>query len=147
MPISRFICVSDTPDVEHVILGDKGLIHGVRKGSVVVDMSTISPVATRRFAEELAKRGADMLDAPVSGGEVGAVNATLSIMTGGKPEVFARVQPYFEAMGKNIVLVGAQRRRSGGQGLQPDCRGRHHPGGGRGHDLCAQAGRGRGQGA
>jgi len=102
-----FICVSDTPDVEHVILGDQGLIHGVRKGSVVVDMSTISPVATRRFAEELAKRGAEMLDAPVSGGEVGAVNATLSIMAGGKPEVFARVQPYFEAMGKNIVLVGS----------------------------------------
>jgi 2-hydroxy-3-oxopropionate reductase len=101
-----FICVSDTPDVEHVILGDKGLIHGVRKGSVVVDMSTISPVATRRMSEELNKRGAAMLDAPVSGGEVGAINGTLSIMTGGDPEVFARVKPYFEAMGKNIVLVG-----------------------------------------
>jgi 2-hydroxy-3-oxopropionate reductase len=101
-----FICVSDTPDVEQVILGEHGLIHGVRAGSVVVDMSTISPAATRRFAEELKKRGADMLDAPVSGGEVGAINATLSIMVGGKPEVFARVQPLFAAMGKNIVHVG-----------------------------------------
>lgn len=101
-----FICVSDTPDVEQVILGNDGLIHGVRPGSVVVDMSTISPAATRAFAAELKKRGADMLDAPVSGGEVGAINATLSIMVGGKPEVFARVQPCFEAMGKNIVHVG-----------------------------------------
>ncbi|MEK7796796.1 MAG: NAD(P)-binding domain-containing protein, partial [Pseudomonadota bacterium] len=101
-----FICVSDTPDVEQVILGDDGLIHGVRPGSVVVDMSTISPAAARAFASELKRRGADMLDAPVSGGEVGAINATLSIMVGGKPEVFARVQPCFEAMGKNIVHVG-----------------------------------------
>lgn len=101
-----FICVSDTPDVEQVILGKDGLIHGVRPGSVVVDMSTIAPAATRRFAEELKKRGADMLDAPVSGGEVGAINATLSIMVGGKAEVFARVKPYFEAMGKNIVHIG-----------------------------------------
>ncbi len=101
-----FICVSDTPDVEQVILGEHGLVQGVRAGSVVVDMSTISPAATRRFAEELKKRGADMLDAPVSGGEVGAINATLSIMVGGKPEVFARVQPLFAAMGKNIVHVG-----------------------------------------
>ena len=101
-----FICVADTPDVEQVILGERGVLAGVRPGSVVVDMSTISPVATRRFAAELAKRGAEMLDAPVSGGEVGAVNATLSIMVGGKPEAFARVQPYFAAMGKNIVLVG-----------------------------------------
>jgi len=101
-----FVCVSDTPDVEQVILGDGGLLQGVRPGSVVVDMSTISPAATRRFAAELKKHGADMLDAPVSGGEVGAINATLSIMVGGRPEAFARVQPYFAAMGKNIVHVG-----------------------------------------
>ncbi len=101
-----FICVSDTPDVEQVILGEQGLIHGVRAGSVAVDMSTISPAATRRFAEALKARGADMLDAPVSGGEIGAINATLSIMVGGKAEVFARVQPFFECMGKNIVHVG-----------------------------------------
>jgi 2-hydroxy-3-oxopropionate reductase len=101
-----FVCVSDTPDVEQVILGEGGLVHGVRQGSVVVDMSTISPVATRRYAEELKKRGAEMLDAPVSGGEVGAVNATLSIMVGGDSAVFAHVKPYFEHMGKNIVLIG-----------------------------------------
>lgn len=98
--------VSDTPDVEQVVFGDNGAVHGARKGAVVVDMSTISPVATRRFATELGKRGIDMLDAPVSGGEAGAINATLSIMVGGKPDVFARVKPIFEAMGKNIVLVG-----------------------------------------
>ena len=101
-----FICVSDTPDVEQVILGDDGLIHGVRPGSVVVDMSTISPAAARAFAAELKRRGADMLDAPVSGGEIGAINATLSIMVGGQPDVFARVKPFFDAMGKNIVHVG-----------------------------------------
>ncbi len=101
-----FICVSDTPDVEQVILGDQGLIHGVRPGSIVVDMSTISPTATRRFAEALKKHGADMLDAPVSGGEVGAINATLSIMVGGQAETFARVKPLFEALGRNIVHVG-----------------------------------------
>jgi 2-hydroxy-3-oxopropionate reductase len=101
-----FICVSDTPDVERVILGDQGLVRGVRRGAVIVDMSTISPAATRRFAEEIGQRGAEMLDAPVSGGEVGAINATLSIMVGGKPAVFERVKPYFECLGKNIVLVG-----------------------------------------
>ena len=101
-----FICVSDTPDVEQVILGENGLVHGVRPGSAVVDMSTISPTATRTFAAALKARGADMLDAPVSGGEVGAINATLSIMVGGGPEAFARARPYFEAMGKNIVHVG-----------------------------------------
>lgn len=102
-----FVCVSDTPDVEQVILGDKGVIRGARAGSVVVDMSTIAPAATRRLADELAGRGAEMLDAPVSGGEVGAINGTLSIMVGGKADVFERVKPYFECMGKNIVLVGA----------------------------------------
>lgn len=101
-----FICVSDTPDVEQVILGENGLLQGLHKGAVVVDMSTISPAVTRRLAEELDKHGAAMLDAPVSGGEIGAVNGTLSIMVGGKPEVYARVLPFFEAMGKNIVLVG-----------------------------------------
>jgi len=102
-----FICVSDTPDVEQVVLGDHGAIHGVRAGSVVVDMSTISPAATWRLAGELAGCGTEMLDAPVSGGEVGAINGTLSIMVGGKPEVFERVKPFLECMGKNIVLVGA----------------------------------------
>jgi 2-hydroxy-3-oxopropionate reductase len=100
------VMVSDTPDVEQVIFGDNGVVYGARSGSVVVDMSTISPTVTRHMAAQLRARGIDMLDAPVSGGEVGAINATLSIMVGGKPEVFARVKPVFEAMGKNIVHVG-----------------------------------------
>jgi len=102
-----FTIVSDTPDVEHVVLGQGGVIAGAASGSVVVDMSTISPVATRLIAGKLAERGVEMLDAPVSGGDIGAVNATLSIMVGGKPEVFARIKPLFELMGKNIVHIGA----------------------------------------
>ena len=101
-----FTMVSDTPDVEQVIFGASGVAEGAA-GSIVVDMSTISPVATRSMAQRLAGRGVEMLDAPVSGGEVGAVNGTLSIMVGGKPEVFARVKPLFECMCKNIVLIGA----------------------------------------
>ncbi len=100
------IMVSDTADVEQVIFGAGGVTHGAKPGSVVVDMSTISPTATRHFAKELSARGIEMLDAPVSGGDVGAINATLSIMVGGKPAVFERVQPLFAAMGKNIVHIG-----------------------------------------
>ena len=100
------VMVSDTPDVEQVLFCDNGVAAGARQGSVVVHMSTISPTATRTFAEKLQARGIEMLDAPVSGGDVGAINATLSIMVGGKPEVFERVKPVFEAMGKNIVRVG-----------------------------------------
>lgn len=101
-----FVMVSDTPDVEQVIFGESGVAQGARPGSVVVDMSTISPTATRRMAEDLSGRGVEMLDAPVSGGDVGAVQGTLSIMVGGKEEVFERVKPLFEVMGKNIVRVG-----------------------------------------
>ena len=101
-----FTIVSDTPDVEAVLFGEHGVIQGARPGSVVVDMSTISPTATKSFAARLASNGIDMLDAPVSGGEGGAINATLSIMVGGKPAVFERVKPLFECMGKNIVHVG-----------------------------------------
>jgi len=101
-----FLIVSDTPDVESVIFGENGIAKGARSGSVIVDMSTISPTATKVFAERLAKQGVDMLDAPVSGGETGAINATLSIMVGGKTKVFERVKPLFELMGKNIVHVG-----------------------------------------
>jgi 2-hydroxy-3-oxopropionate reductase len=101
-----FVMVSDTPDVEQVVLGANGCIEGAGKGSVIVDMSTISPVPTRAMAAKLAEKGIAMLDAPVSGGEGGAINATLSIMVGGKPEVFAKVKPLFEALGKNIVHVG-----------------------------------------
>ncbi len=101
-----FIMVSDTQDVEQVLFAEGGVAQGAQPSSVVVDMSTISPTATRRYALDLKARGLDMLDAPVSGGDVGAINATLSIMVGGKLEVFERVKPLFEAMGKNIVLVG-----------------------------------------
>lgn len=101
-----FIMVSDTPDVEHIVFGEHGLLQRPQPGQVVVDMSTISPAATRRVAQELEARGVEMLDAPVSGGEAGAINATLSIMVGGKEPVFRRVKPLFEALGKNIVHVG-----------------------------------------
>ncbi len=101
-----FTVVSDTPDVEHVIFGEQGLIHSLHHGAVIVDMSTISPTATKDFATRLAEKGIAMLDAPVSGGEIGAINATLSIMVGGKTDVFERVKPLFECMGKNIVHIG-----------------------------------------
>lgn len=101
-----FINVSDTPDVEEVILGEGGIIHGARQGSVVVDMSTISPIATIALAARLEEAGVEMLDAPVSGGEQGAVSGKLSFMVGGKAEVFTRVRPLFEAMGKNIIHCG-----------------------------------------
>ena len=101
-----FTMVSDTADVEQVLFGAGGVVEGAKPGAIVVDMSTISPSATRRFAEALNACGIAMLDAPVSGGEVGAINATLSIMVGGRAEVFEQVQPLFGAMGKNIVHVG-----------------------------------------
>jgi 2-hydroxy-3-oxopropionate reductase len=100
------ICVSDTPDVEEVVLGPNGVSHGAAPGTVVVDMSTISPIATRRLAVTLAEQGIEMLDAPLSGGEGGAIAATLSIMVGGKAAVFERMRPVFECLGKNIVHVG-----------------------------------------
>jgi 2-hydroxy-3-oxopropionate reductase len=101
-----FTMVSDTPDVEQVVLGDNGVIEGVRTGSVVVDMSTISPSATRALAERLRARSVEMLDAPVSGGDVGAIKGTLSIMVGGSDPAFARVKPLFDVMGANVVHVG-----------------------------------------
>jgi 2-hydroxy-3-oxopropionate reductase len=96
----------DTPDVAEVLFGDNGVASGLTPGKVVVDMSSISPVETKQFAQRIEALGCDYLDAPVSGGDVGARNATLSIMVGGKPEVFERVKPAFEAMGKNITRVG-----------------------------------------
>jgi len=101
-----FIMVPDTPDVETVLFSENGLVEGLRPGSIVVDMSSISPIATKEFAERLSTLGVEMLDAPVSGGQVGAEKATLSIMVGGQPEVFEQIKPYFELMGKNIVHVG-----------------------------------------
>jgi len=92
-------CVSDTPDVEAVLVGDNppGAIHGLRPGSLVIDMSTISPHATRALAEQLQAKGVDMLDAPVSGGSEGAARGTLTIMVGGGAEQVARARPVFEA--------------------------------------------------
>jgi 2-hydroxy-3-oxopropionate reductase len=101
-----FIMVPDTPDVERALFAESGVAAGLSKGKVVVDMSSISPIATKEFAKRIGERGCDYLDAPVSGGEVGAKNATLSIMVGGDAAVFERVRPLFELMGKNINLVG-----------------------------------------
>jgi 3-hydroxyisobutyrate dehydrogenase len=98
--------VTDTPDVEAVILGDKGIIHGAKPGTTVIDMSTISPRVTRQLAARLKEKGVHLLDAPVSGGDVGAINATLSIMVGGEAPVFEECLPVFQAMGKNINLIG-----------------------------------------
>lgn len=98
--------VTDTPDVEAVILGPDGVVHGARKGATVIDMSTISPRVTRRIAAALKAKGVNMLDAPVSGGDVGAKNGTLSIMVGGEQAVFDACLPVFQAMGKNITLIG-----------------------------------------
>lgn len=98
--------VADTDDVKQVILGDNGILSGCRAGSVVVDMSTISPDMTRLLAKQLAECSVEMLDAPVSGGEKGAAEGTLSIMVGGKTDVFERVRPLLEVLGNNIVHVG-----------------------------------------
>jgi 2-hydroxy-3-oxopropionate reductase len=103
--------VSDTPDVEQVILGMNGVVESLRPGMIVIDMSTISPRVTKRIASDLAARGAEMLDAPVSGGEKGAIEGTLSIMVGGRQETVEKCRPIFEAMGKKLVYCG-----SNGQG-------------------------------
>jgi 2-hydroxy-3-oxopropionate reductase len=96
----------DSPDVELVYGGEQGIFAGAKSGSLLIDMSSISPVVARRLAHEAEKRGCDMLDAPVSGGEAGAIGATLSIMIGGKASAVARAMPLFQTLGKNIVHVG-----------------------------------------
>jgi 2-hydroxy-3-oxopropionate reductase len=102
-----FTMVSDTPDVQEVLLAaDKGVIHGLRPGSLVVDMSTISPQVTRQMAQMFKERGCELLDAPVSGGDIGARDGTLSIMVGGSKENYERVLPLLRHMGKNIVHIG-----------------------------------------
>ena len=101
-----FICVSDTPDVEAVILGDGGVLEGARPGSLVIDCSTISPTATKKIAATLSERGVHMLDAPISGGSEGAARGTLSIMVGGAEADFARALPALQAIGKQITHVG-----------------------------------------
>jgi 2-hydroxy-3-oxopropionate reductase len=98
--------VPDTPDVEKVLFGKDGVADGLSSGKIVVDMSSISPIETKTFAERIKKAGADYVDAPVSGGEVGAKNAALTIMVGASEATFAKVKPLFELMGKNITLVG-----------------------------------------
>lgn len=98
--------VTDTPDVEQVVLGENGILEGAREGQVVIDMSTISPSVTQEIASRLNAKGVEMLDAPVSGGDKGAIEGTLSIMVGGKEAVFNRCLPVLQAMGKNINLIG-----------------------------------------
>lgn len=99
-------CVSDSPDVEAVILGDRGILHGAQPGSVVIDLSTISPKVTRQIAAQLQTREIAMLDAPVSGGSEGAEQGTLSIMVGGEAAVLERVRPVLEVLGQTITHVG-----------------------------------------
>lgn len=101
-----FTMVADAPDVREVCLGPEGLAAGAQPGLIVADMSTINPNAAREIGAALAEKGIDFLDAPVSGGEVGALNASLTIMVGGKPEVFAQVKPLFGKMGKSVTLIG-----------------------------------------
>ncbi len=101
-----FVMVPDTPDVQKVLFGEGGVAQGLSKGKTVVDMSSISPIETKVFAKQINELGCDYLDAPVSGGEVGAKAGTLTIMVGGPEAAFERVKPLFEAMGKNITLVG-----------------------------------------
>ena len=98
--------VPDTPHVEAALFSSNGVAEGLRPGKIVVDMSSISPIATKDFAKRINGTGCDYLDAPVSGGEVGARNATLSIMVGGPERAFEQVKPLFDLMGKNITLVG-----------------------------------------
>ena len=100
------LMLPDTPDVEQVLFGADGVAGGLSPGKTVIDMSSIAPLATKDFAARIAERGGAYLDAPVSGGEVGAKNAALSIMVGGEPEAFERARPLFEAMGKTVTHVG-----------------------------------------
>ncbi len=100
-------CVSDTPDVEAIILGDNGVIHGAKPDTIVVDMSTISPSATQSIAKALEEKSIIMLDAPVSGGSEGAQKGTLAIMVGGDEAAFKKAEPIFQTMGKTIIHIGA----------------------------------------
>lgn len=109
--------VTDTPDVQQVLLGENGVNNTIAQDAVVIDMSTISPTATREMARLIQEKGASMLDAPVSGGEGGAIAGTLSIMVGGEEAVFNRCLPIFETLGKNIVHIG----RSGAGQLTKLC--------------------------
>ncbi len=127
----------DSPDVELVYAGERGIFAGVKSGALLIDMSSISPVVARKLAAKAEKRGCDMLDAPVSGGEAGAINAALSIMIGGKNSAVERAMPIFEKLGKNIVHVGdagaGQVTKSG----EPN--GRRHDNRNRQRSACARS--------
>lgn len=111
-----FLNVTDTPDVEHVLFAEgTGVVHGAERGLAVVDHSTIAPIATQGFAQRLAERGVTLIDAPVSGGDVGAQQGTLSIMCGGDETAFERVRPLLEVVGKSVV-------RLGGSGMGQACK-------------------------
>ncbi|OYV60460.1 MAG: 2-hydroxy-3-oxopropionate reductase, partial [Acidocella sp. 21-58-7] len=103
---TMFLMVPDTPNVEAALFGENGVAEGLTAGKIVVDMSSISPIETKNFAAKINQLGCEYLDAPVSGGEVGAKAASLTIMVGGTEAAFAKVKPLFELMGKNITLVG-----------------------------------------
>jgi len=100
------LMLPDTPDVEKVLFGDEGISERLLEGQTVIDMSSISPIATREFASQLATKNVSYIDAPVSGGEIGAKNATLTIMVGANGSMFSKVEPIFKLMGKNITHVG-----------------------------------------
>jgi 2-hydroxy-3-oxopropionate reductase len=100
------VMVPDTPDVERVLFSTGGVAEGLSPGKLVIDMSSIDPIATREFAAEIRRNGCEYIDAPVSGGEVGAKNAALTIMCGGEKDAFERARPIFQLMGKNITHVG-----------------------------------------
>jgi 2-hydroxy-3-oxopropionate reductase len=102
------LMVPDTPDVEAVLFGENGAADGLQKGALVIDMSSISPIETKDYAKRIKEKGCEYLDAPVSGGEVGAKQGTLTIMVGGADAAFARAKPLFETMGKNITHVGSE---------------------------------------
>jgi 2-hydroxy-3-oxopropionate reductase len=102
------LMLPDTPDVGAVLFGENGAAEGLRKGTLVIDMSSISPIETKEYAKKINVKGCDYLDAPVSGGEVGARQATLTIMVGGPDAAFERGRPLFELMGKNITHVGSE---------------------------------------
>src|SRR6187549_2275645 len=101
-----FIMVSDTPDVEQVLFSENGVAKGLSPGKIVIDMSSISPVATKEFAKRIEALGCFYVDAPVSGGEVGAKAATLTFVVGAREEIFEKVKPLFQLMGKTITLIG-----------------------------------------
>jgi 3-hydroxyisobutyrate dehydrogenase len=103
-----FVCVSDTPDVEEVVFGEKGAIHGLEPGALIVDHSTISPVATKELAARAGTTGVAWVDAPVSGGAEGAVNGTLAVMAGGPAEALDRARPFMEAYSKSITHIGEE---------------------------------------